>query len=40
MTMRGIKKPGSIMLTTVTRGAFRDSAASRAEFFSLINNGR
>ena len=40
MTMRGIKKPGSIMMTTVTRGAFRDNPATRAEFFSLIANGR
>ena len=40
MTMRGIKKPGAIMMTTVTRGAFRDNAATRSEFFSLINNGR
>jgi GTP cyclohydrolase I len=39
MTMRGIKKPGSIMMTTVTRGAFRDNPATRAEFFSLIANG-
>ena len=40
MTMRGIKKPGSIMMTTVTRGAFRNNPATRAEFFSLIANGR
>lgn len=39
MTMRGIKKPGSVMMTTVTRGAFRDNPATRAEFFSLISNG-
>ena len=39
MTMRGIKKPGSIMMTTVTRGAFRNNPATRAEFFSLIANG-
>jgi GTP cyclohydrolase I len=39
MTMRGIKKPGSVMMTTVTRGAFRENPATRAEFFSLIANG-
>lgn len=39
MTMRGIKKPGSVMMTTVTRGSFRENASTRAEFFSLINNG-
>ena len=38
MTMRGIKKPGSLMVTTVTRGAFRSNDATRAEFFSLINS--
>ena len=36
MTMRGIKKPGSKMVTTVTRGAFRDNAATRAEFFDSV----
>lgn len=40
MTMRGIKKPGSVMMTTVTRGAFRENPATRAEFFSLVANGR
>jgi GTP cyclohydrolase IA len=36
MTMRGIKKPGSNVITSAIRGAFRSRAASRAEFFSLI----
>ena len=36
MTMRGIKKPGSKMVTTVTRGAFRDNPATRAEFFDSV----
>ncbi len=36
MTMRGIKKPGSNVITSAIRGAFRGRAASRAEFFSLI----
>ncbi len=36
MTMRGIKKPGSNVITSAIRGAFRRKAASRAEFFSLI----
>jgi GTP cyclohydrolase I len=36
MTMRGIKKPGSNVITSAIRGAFRSKAASRAEFFSLI----
>ncbi len=36
MIMRGIKKPGSNVITSAIRGAFRGRAASRAEFFSLI----
>ena len=36
MIMRGIKKPGSNVITSAIRGAFRRKAASRAEFFSLI----
>ena len=36
MVMRGIKKPGSNVVTSALRGAFRRKAASRAEFFSLI----
>jgi GTP cyclohydrolase I len=34
--MRGIKKPGSNVITSAIRGAFRSKNASRAEFFSLI----
>jgi len=36
MIMRGIKKQGSNVITSALRGAFRSKAASRAEFFSLI----
>jgi len=36
MIMRGIKKPGSNVITSAIRGLFRRRAASRAEFFSLI----
>jgi GTP cyclohydrolase I len=36
MTMRGIKKPGSSVLTSATRGIFRTRAATRAEFLSLV----
>jgi len=35
MTMRGIKKPGSNVITSATRGLFR-RAATRAEFLSLV----
>ncbi len=36
MIMRGIEKPGSNVITSAIRGAFCRKAASRAEFFSLI----
>jgi len=36
MTMRGIKKPGSSVVTSATRGLFRSRAATRAEFLSLV----
>ena len=38
MVMRGVKKPGSNITTSALRGLFRQKAASRAEFFSLIQN--
>ncbi len=36
MTMRGIKKPGSNVVTSATRGLFRRKAATRSEFLSLV----
>ncbi|MEE8372900.1 MAG: GTP cyclohydrolase I FolE [Dehalococcoidia bacterium] len=36
MTMRGIKKPGSNIVTSATRGLFRKSHATRSEFLSLV----
>lgn len=36
MTMRGVKKPGSRMVTSATRGLFRKNALTRAEFMSLV----
>lgn len=36
MTMRGIEKPGSVVVTSATRGIFRSRAATRAEFLSLV----
>jgi len=36
MTMRGVKKPGSTVVTSANRGIFRDRAVTREEFLSLI----
>jgi len=36
ITMRGVKKPGSNIVTSATRGIFRRSPATRAEFLSLV----
>lgn len=40
MVMRGVNKPGSNIITSAIRGLFRRRAASRAEFFSLIQNNK
>ncbi len=40
MTARGIKKPGSIVVTSANRGIFRSKLATRQEFLSLIRNAR
>jgi len=40
MTIRGIKKPGSMCLTSAMRGAFRDDLKSRAEVLELITRTR
>jgi len=39
MTIRGIKKPGSVMVTSAIRGIFRKDPRSRNEIMSLIHNG-
>jgi GTP cyclohydrolase I len=40
MTIRGIKKPGSVMVTSALRGIFRKDPKSRSEVLSLMHNGR
>jgi GTP cyclohydrolase I len=36
MTMRGVKKPGSSMVTSAMRGQFKKGSLTRAEFLSLV----
>lgn len=38
MTCRGVKKPGSIMVTSAVRGTCRSDARTRAEVMALLHN--
>jgi GTP cyclohydrolase I len=40
MTMRGVKKPGAKVTTSANRGVFRESEATRLEFFHLLSDAR
>lgn len=39
MTIRGIKKPGSVMVTSALRGIFKKDPKSRSEIMSLMHKG-
>jgi len=36
MTMRGVQKPGALMITSAIRGGFRRRGVTRSEFLSLV----
>ena len=38
MTIRGIKKPGSVMVTSALRGTFKSDPKSRSEVMTLMHN--
>ena len=38
MTMRGIKKPGSKTITTVTRGDFKTDRELQKQFLSMVKD--
>lgn len=40
MSIRGVKKPNTITVTSAVRGLFRENPASRAEAMALIKSGR
>lgn len=39
MTIRGTRKPGSVMVTSALRGIFKKDFRSRSEIMSLMHNG-
>ncbi len=39
MTMRGIRKPGSVMVTSAMRGLFASQEVTRGEFLALVRGG-
>jgi GTP cyclohydrolase I len=40
MSMRGIRKPGALTVTSAVRGVFRDNAATRNEAMGFVRAGR
>jgi len=39
MTIRGVRKPGSMTTTSAVRGILKTNPATRAEFMSLVYSG-
>ncbi|HEV3022182.1 MAG TPA: GTP cyclohydrolase I, partial [Pirellulales bacterium] len=40
MTIRGVRKPGSVAVTSAMRGVFRSHLSSRSEIMTLIYGNR
>jgi len=40
MAMRGIKRPGSVLVTSAVRGVFRQRGITRSEFLALVKGNR
>jgi GTP cyclohydrolase I len=40
MTIRGIRKPGSVMVTSAMRGLFKSNPATRSEAVNLLTGGK
>ena len=40
MTIRGVRKPGSLCVTSAMKGIFRSNLSSRSEVMALIYGGR
>jgi GTP cyclohydrolase I len=38
LTMRGVQKPGTLVVTSATRGSFRRRAVTRSEFLALVRS--
>jgi GTP cyclohydrolase IA len=39
MSMRGVRKPGTLTVTSAVRGSFKDSPSTRSEAMALLGLG-